>query len=256
MKVSTMKNLLLNDRFVLLLIALNTLLVFTDGIIADDIWMEYADDLFTVIFCAEAIAKIHTFGWRTYWNNGWNRFDFVIVLLALPSLSNLFMEGDMIGTHVILSLRAMRIFKSFLLFRYIPNISNILNGIRLAVRSSIFICVAYGVFLIVFSVLTYALFGNDAPEYFGTPIMSMYSIFRLFTIEGWYEMPEAVAACGGVAMGVLARLYFALLLFVGGILGMSLVNSIFVDAMVSDNNDLVMEKLDQIEKELQNIKNK
>lgn len=251
-----MKNLLLNDRFILLLIALNTLLIFTDGIIADGIWMGYADDLFTVIFCIEAIAKIQISGWKTYWNSRWNRFDFVIVLLALPSLSNLFVEGSMIGTQVVLSLRVMRIFKSFLLFRYIPNISNILNGLRLAVRSSIFICMAYGVFLIVFSVLTYALFGREAPEYFGTPIMSMYSIFRLFTIEGWYEMPEAVAANGGLTMGVFARLYFALLLFVGGIMGMSLVNSIFVDAMVSDNNDMVMEKLNRIEKELQNIKNK
>lgn len=251
-----MKNLLLNDRFVLLLIAMNTLLIFTNGVIAYGTWMGYMDDLFTIIFCAEVMVKVHISGWKTYWNSGWNRFDFVVVLLALPSLSNLFVDGSMIGTHVVLSLRVMRIFKSFLLFRYIPNISNILNGIRLAVRSSIFICVAYGVFLIVFSVLTYALFGSKAPEYFGTPILSMYSIFRLFTIEGWYEMPEAVAASGGVAMGVFARLYFALLLFVGGILGMSLVNSIFVDAMVSDNNDMVMEKLDQIEKELQNIKNK
>ena len=32
------------------------------------------------------------------------------------------------------------------------------------------------------------LFGNAAPQYFGNPALSVYSIFRLFTIEGWYEM--------------------------------------------------------------------
>ncbi|MBO6081618.1 MAG: hypothetical protein J6P46_01180, partial [Bacteroidales bacterium] len=33
------------------------------------------------------------------------------------------------------------------------------------------------------------------------------------------------------------RMYFVLILIAGGIIGLSLVNSIFVDAMVSDNND-------------------
>jgi voltage-gated sodium channel len=35
---------------------------------------------------------------------------------------------------------------------------------------------------------------------------------------------------------------------------MSLVNSIFVDAMAADNNDEVLEKLEQLEKKLDKIK--
>ena len=54
-------------------------------------------------------------------------------------------------------------------------------------------------------------------------------------------------------MAVFARIYFSLLLFLGGIIGMSLVNSIFVDAMAADNNDEVLEKLEQIEKKLDKI---
>lgn len=36
---------------------------------------------------------------------------------------------------------------------------------------------------------------------------------------------------------VCVRIYFVVILIAGGIIGLSLVNSIFVDAMVSDNND-------------------
>jgi voltage-gated sodium channel len=36
----------------------------------------------------------------------------------------------------------------------------------------------------------------------------------------------------------------------GGIIGMSFINSVFVDAMVSDNNDEVEAKLDEINKKL------
>lgn len=69
-------------------------------------------------------------------------------------------------------------------------------------------------------------------------------------------MPDAVANGGGEIFGAFAKVYFAMLLFVGGIIGMSLINSIFVDAMVSDNNDEVLEKLNMIEKQLQELSNK
>jgi voltage-gated sodium channel len=81
----------------------------------------------------------------------------------------------------------------------------------------------------------------------------VYSIFRLFTIEGWYDMPEAIATNGGTTMAVLARIYFSILLFMGGIIGMSLVNSIFVDAMAADNNDEVLEKLNELEKKVDKL---
>lgn len=54
-------------------------------------------------------------------------------------------------------------------------------------------------------------------------------------------------------MAVAARIYFSVLLFFGRIIGMSLVNSIFVDAMAADNNDEVLEKLSQLESKLDNL---
>lgn len=42
-------------------------------------------------------------------------------------------------------------------------------------------------------------------------------------------------------------------MFMGGIIGMSLVNSIFVDAMAEDNNDEVLRKLECIEKQLNEL---
>lgn len=55
-------------------------------------------------------------------------------------------------------------------------------------------------------------------------------------------------------MAIFARIYFSILLFLGGIIGMSLVNSIFVDAMATDNNDEVLEKLSQLERKLDSMK--
>ena len=120
----------------------------------------------------------------------------------------------------------------------------------MAIKASLIVAIGLIVLLLVFSIITTFLFGNYAPQFFGNPALSVYSIFRLFTIEGWYEMPEAIASNGGITMAVFAKIYFSILLFLGGIIGMSLVNSIFVDAMVADNNDEVLRKLEQIEKKI------
>jgi voltage-gated sodium channel len=139
------------------------------------------------------------------------------------------------------------------MLQFIPNIENLLRGINLAFKASYLVTIGMIILLLVFSIITTFLFGNAAPQYFGNPALSVYSIFRLFTIEGWYDMPEAIAVNGGTVMAVFARIYFSILLFLGGIIGMSLVNSIFVDAMAADNNDEVLDKLTQIEMKLEQM---
>ena len=97
--------------------------------------------------------------------------------------------------------------------------------------------------------MTCSLYKQIAPEYFGNPLESFYSIFRLFSIEGWYEIPDLIASRSSPIIGFFSKLYFVFLLLCGGIIGLSLVNSIFVDAMVSDNND-------ELQKEVSNLSDK
>lgn len=241
-----------NDIVMLVLVLINTGIIFVSGFTSgqEEILL-FIDSMFTMLFVIEAVIKIQVSGFSGYWSNGWNKFDFVIVLLALPSCLNM-IGYTMPATSVLLSLRTMRAFKSFRLLQFVPNIENLLNGIKMAFKASLLVAIGMVVLLLVFSIVTTFLFGGIAPEYFGNPALSVYSIFRLFTIEGWYEMPEAIAANSGTGMAVFARVYFSVLLFMGGIIGMSLINSIFVDAMVADNNDDVLKKLEELEEKLNN----
>lgn len=242
-----------NDSIMLVLVLINTGIIFVSGFITSQGGaLLVVDSLFTLLFLFEAMVKIQVKGFSEYWSDGWNRFDFIIVLLALPSCVNLFGLA-LPGTNVLLSLRTIRAFKSFRLLRFVPNIDSLLNGVKLAFKASFIVAIGMIVLLFVFSIITTFFFGSAAPEYFGNPALSVYSIFRLFTIEGWYDMPEAIAANSGSAMGIFARIYFSILLFLGGIIGMSLVNSIFVDAMAADNNDEVLEKLSQLEEKLDKL---
>jgi voltage-gated sodium channel len=244
------KRIFTNDNIMLVLVLINTSIIFISGFLPNQGGtLLIIDSFFTLLFLFEALVKINVRGFSEYWSDGWNQFDFILVLLALPSCINVF--GDILpGTSILLSLRTMRVFKAFRMLKFIPNIDSLLNGIRLAFKASYIVAIGLVVLLLVFSIVTTFLFGDLAPQYFGNPALSVYSLFRLFTIEGWYEMPEAIAVNGGATMAVFARVYFSILLFLGGIIGMSLVNSIFVDAMAADNNDEVLEKLSQMEKKL------
>lgn len=248
--MESVKRFFTNDNIMLVLVLINTGIIFASGFIANQGGiLIIIDSLFTLLFLFEAIVKIRVQGFSKYCSDGWNRFDFILVILALPSCINIF--GNVIpGTNILLSLRTMRAFKAFRMLKFIPNIENLLSGIKLAFKASYIVAIGLIVLLLIFSIITTFLFGNVAPQYFGNPAISVYSIFRLFTIEGWYEMPEAIAVNGGTTMAVFARVYFSILLFLGGIIGMSLVNSIFVDAMAADNNNDVLEKLSQLERKL------
>lgn len=241
-----------NERFILTAIVLNTIVMFLGGFWPGNFWFELSDALFTFIFLFEALTKIAQHGWKGYWSQGWNRFDLIILIIALPSLAGLFVDDAMM-TNSVLALRAMRLFKSFRMVQYIPNIEKLLKGLKLAFRASLLVIMAFVVFLIVFSILTSTIFGKIAPEFFGNPGISIYSIFRLFSIEGWYELPDAIVAHSSSSWGIFARCYFSILMFFGGIIGISLVNSIFVDSMTEDNNDEVLEKLKQIEDKLDQL---
>ena len=251
MKPTLLRRFFLNDTIILLLVILNTLSVFIGGWYPQNYAFTIADCIFTILFVIEVIVKIREFGWKDYWADNWNRFDFIITVLAVPSVINLFIEGA-IPTNALLAFRVLRIFKVFRLFRFIPNISQILKGIKLAMKASFVVTIGVAVLLLVLSILTSAIFGSFAPEYFDNPGLALYSTFRMFTIEGWYDIPDLIASRSSEGMAVFARIYFAIELFIGGILGMSLINSIFVDAAVSDNNEEVLAKLDRIEEMLKN----
>lgn len=250
---SAVKSFFTNDKIMLALVVINTITIFIGGYGKAARVFFWIDALFTLLFLIEALVKIRTYGWKNYWRENWNKFDFIITLIAVPSLLNIFVQTGF-ATSVILSLRSLRIFKSFRLLKFIPNINGLLKGIGLAMKASLIVSIAFAVLLLIISILSSTLFGKISPDLFGDPGVSLFTIFRLFTGDGWSEIPTQIADNSNEFIGRLVRVVFAFLFFVGGILGLSLVNSIFVDAMAGDNNDEVLQKLDELEKKIDAIK--
>lgn len=247
---------LCNDQVILKAIVLNTIVMFIGGFWPNSFLFALLDAVFTLFFFCEAIVKINVFSWRKYWQSSWNKFDFIILLIALPSIMSPFLDG-MMSMNTILALRSMRLFKSFRMLHFIPNIHKLLKGLKLAFKASLLVFISFFVLLVAFSILSSSIFGKVAPDDFGNPAISLYNTFRLFSVEGWYDLPDTIADNSkSLFWGLFARCYFSILVFLGGIIGMSLINSIFVDAMAEDNNDEVLEKLKHLEEKLDKLTNK
>lgn len=250
-----MKNLFyrifLNDRTINIIILLNISTIICEEYGYYPLWIEIIDNVTIFFFIFEMIAKQTKYGFANYWRSGWNRLDGSLVVISLPSIGALFFPSIFLSNaSFILSLRILRVFRFFRLTHFFPNFSVILTNFKKAMRDASAVILIAFLMMVMFALICCSLFNEVAPEFFCNPGESLYSIFRLFTIEGWYEIPDTVAASYSPAISGLIRLFFAFILILGGIICMSLINSIFVDAMVSDNNDEMMEKIDRLENKI------
>jgi voltage-gated sodium channel len=250
------KRLFLNDKFILSLILMNSFILFSAGYIQpenDKLVLSFLDNLITTLFIIELIIKFREFGLPRFFESNWNKFDFILILLSIPSLLAFLFSLTTIDLSFLLVFRVMRVFKAFRFFKFIPDFDQLINGIQRALKTSVFILVGFIIYIFIIGLLSFYLFQSSDSEYFSNPLISLYSVFKIFTIEGWFEIPEMVTATYSAMASFFTYLYFIAVVLTGGVFGLSLVNSIFVDSMVSDNNDVIEAKIDNLEFKINQI---
>ena len=249
------KRFFLREENMLIAIIINSIIIFALHFpsLRDNPWLEYIDHFFIALFTLEAIIKIRSYGWKTYWAGAWNRFDFILVMGSIPSLLTGFLPVP--DTSLLIVFRLFRLLRLVRFLRFVPGMSKIIAGLGRAIKASVFVVIALVFLNILLSLMTCEFYGDIAPEHFGNPFAASYSIFQLFTVEGWNEIAQSVAERTEHPwlMG-LTRFYFVLIVLLGGIFGMSLANAVFVDEMTMDNNDIVEAKIDRLYAEIQELK--
>ena len=248
---------LVTERIVTTSILLSTIAMIATGFTTPGSHAYYAwlalDVACVTYFAIEAGLKMRIHGWDGYWADPWNRFDLVIVVLSLPVLAAPFTDetAAFVGVPVV---RMARLFRLFRLLRFIPERARLGAGIVRALRASVGVFLAIALVNFIFAMGAYELFAHKAPALFGDPARASYSMFRIFTIEGWHEIPEAIAAATSAGWALFARIYFGIAVLLGGILGLSLGNAVFVDQMIADNNDVVEHDVEALTREIQGLR--
>ncbi|MEZ6185341.1 MAG: ion transporter [Planctomycetota bacterium] len=214
-------------------------------------WVDNACALF---FLVEAALKVRHLGWARYWSKGWNRFDLLVVVISVPALVSVFSEDAHQVFSGLLALRAGRLLRLIKLMRVVPDSERMLEGVWRALKASIGVLVALTILNLVLGLLASSLFGRlpspTAQAAFGDPISAFYSIFKVFTVEGWYEIPEQIARESSSGWARAVQAFFMAVVIAGGLFGISIANAVFVDEMVKDNTMELEQDLRQLRDQL------
>ena len=165
------------ENTVLFLIVLNgiTLGLETSKTLTEDqrLILHYMDNFILYVFVSEILAKMSYQGF-SFFRNGWNIFDFLVIGIALfPSSGSLSI------------LRALRILRVLRLLSIIPQMRVITLALVEAIPGMFSIV---GLILLIFyisAVVATNLFGTDFDAWFGTIGNSMFSLFQIMTLESW-----------------------------------------------------------------------
>lgn len=125
------------------------------------------------IFVAELATKL--FAYRlSFFRNGWNLFDFVIVSVALVPSAQQFSV-----------LRSLRILRALRLVSVVPSMRRVIVGLFSAIPSIGTVILMLVLLFYISAVMATKLFGTAFPEWFGNLGASLYSLFQIMTLESW-----------------------------------------------------------------------
>ncbi len=131
------------------------------------------DRIAIAIFLVELSLKL--FAYRlSFFKNGWNVFDFIIVGVALFPFSQQFSV-----------LRALRILRALRLVSVVPSMRKVIVGLFSAIPSIGTVIVMLVLLFYISAVMATKLFGTAFPEWFGTLGNSLYTLFQIMTLESW-----------------------------------------------------------------------
>ncbi len=119
---------------------------------------------------------------NAYLRNGWNIFDFIIVMISL-----------MAATSGLAALRAFRVLRVLRVITVIPRMRLVVSALLDAIPGIASVGVVLALIVYVFAVIAANLYGADHPERFGDVFTAMYTLFQVMTLEGWPDIAGEVA---------------------------------------------------------------
>ncbi len=144
--------------------------------------IDLADRIILYAFVVEILLRI--FAWRVaYFRNGWNIFDFLIVLVSLVAV-----------TSGLAALRAFRVLRVLRVITVIPRMRVVVSALLDSLPGIASVGVVLALIIYVFAVIASSLYGGEHPDRFGDVFASMYTLFQVMTLEGWPDIAAQVSA--------------------------------------------------------------
>ncbi len=175
------------------------------------------DGFIVAIFILEIAVKLYATGGK-FFKSGWNVFDLIVVVLSA------------IGPAYPLSvLRALRILRTLRLVTQVKSMRIVVESFLRALPGIGSVLMVMLMMMFIFAVIGTRLFGDIAPEMFGTLHDSVFTLFMVLTLEGWPDIAAQV-----IPHAPFARAFFVIYIAVNSFTVLNLMIAVIVDAMQSE----------------------
>ncbi|MFI7612591.1 ion transporter [Nonomuraea terrae] len=176
------------------------------------------DHLALYIFTAELAAKLYVER-AAFVRDPWNLFDTAIVAVAFASTAG--------GLSV---LRSLRILRALRLLSVVPSLRRVVSALLRAMPGMTSIVVLLSLVLYVAAVMATKLYGQSAPNRFGSLPTSLFTLYQTMTGDDW----------GNIAREVMSRhpsawIFFTIFILVCTFVVLNLFMAVVVSAMDEEN---------------------
>jgi voltage-gated sodium channel len=143
-------------------------------------WLHLGNNIILGVFIVEATLKITAVAPRLglYFGNGWNLFDFSIVVLSLIPATGEFA----------LVARLVRILRVLRLISAVPQLRLIVATLVRSIPSMGHVIMLMSVIFYIYAVTGVHFFSADDPDHWGSLGAALLTLFQLVTLEGWVEV--------------------------------------------------------------------
>jgi voltage-gated sodium channel len=132
------------------------------------------------VFIVEALLKMAAHGrqpWR-YFADGWNVFDFLIVVICLLPVGGPF-------AAVLRLARALRLLR---LVSALPKLQLLVGALLKSLSAMGYVSLLLGLLFYIYAVAGIHLFGPNDPQNFGSLPAALLTLFRIVTLDNWGDI--------------------------------------------------------------------
>lgn len=145
------------------------------------------DMIVTAIFVWEISMKLYA-DRMTFFKDGWNVFDFIIVLASVLMISSQWISV----LRIFRVMRVLRVLRVFRVFGFVKELRRVVDALFKAIPGMSAIIAVLGLLFYVSAVITTDLFGTEEPELFGSIGASIFTLFQIMTGDGWSEVVRLI----------------------------------------------------------------
>jgi len=197
------------------------------------------DAIILGIFIIEAVLKL-TAHWPrplSYFRDGWNVFDFAVIVLCLLPMDSQFAVVLRLGR----TLRLLRLVSA------LPKLQLLVGALIKSFSSMGYVSLLLGIMFYIYAITGVHLFGGHDKEHFGSLSLAFLTLFQTITLDDWKHLLSSASG----SSPAIAAAYFVSFILLGTMIMLNLFIGIIMNSMSEMHAELdeqVREKQELTEK--------